>query len=124
MFGASARRSGGTAKVRPSERIAVVRAVVSEFLKLIVGAAFLLVGLGLLVYEAIRPPIHSTHVLIFAGIAILGALIVTPNDVGPALSRFGVFVVKVVPVFRGSASAADPAHPDRPVVTDHDRGVG
>lgn len=41
---------------------------------IVVGMFFMLGGFALLVFEVTHPPTHTTHVVLFAAFAVLGAL--------------------------------------------------
>lgn len=59
------------------------------------GVVLLAIGAGALFYEMQHPPSHTPHVYVFAGLAVLGALGISPR---PLLRPVRTLVVILAPI--------------------------
>lgn len=79
---------------------------------LIIGLALLLGGGFFLYLEMQSPPTHNAHVFTFAGIALLGALIIRPDPIFAVVKQVVVIVTPFIPVIGGRRAGDPPAKKD------------
>jgi hypothetical protein len=84
-----------------------------KLVNVLVGLALFAFGAFFLFLEVRTPPMHSGHVYLFAGIAILGALVIRPDPIFFALKQVVVIVGPYIPVI-GGRRAGDPPAPPAP----------
>ena len=78
----------------------------------LVGLALFAFGAFFLYREMTTPPTHNGHVYLFAGIAILGALVVRPDPIVTGLKQVIVIVGPYIPVIGGRRAGDPPAKGD------------
>ena len=78
----------------------------------LIGLALFLGGGYFLYLEMIAPPAHNAHVFTFAGIAVLGALIIRPDPIFAVVKQVFVIVGPYIPVIGGRRAGDPPAPKD------------
>lgn len=92
----------------------------------IFGLVLLVGGGWLLVYELQHPPTHSPHIYLFTAIAIIGALLITPEPTAqsPVLSAMKNMIVVFLPVIPWSKAEKARRSGSMPKVDPPDAGPG
>ncbi len=73
----------------------------------IIGGTLLLAGLALLFVEVQHPPSHTVHIEIFAGMAVLGALAISPKPLLRPVKSLVVILLPILPWAKGKQSSDD-----------------
>jgi uncharacterized membrane protein len=120
---------------RQSAIIRVVKLASETALHVVLGIAGIIGGGWLVWYQTTHPPIIKPILYLGVGIAVFSALII-PTILPAAKGAFDlgkqvvVFIVQYIPINIGGKPGGlrkddpPPSPPDRPIVTDHDNGVG
>lgn len=82
-----------------------------QILNAVIGLILLAFGGYFLYQEMQHPPTHTAHVFLFAGIAILGALVIRPDPLFAVIRQVFVLAGPYIPVI-GGRRAGDPPAPD------------
>lgn len=81
----------------------------SAILNAIVGIVLMLFGTYFLWEEMKTPPAHNAHVFLFAGIAVIGALVIRPDPIFAVIRQVFVIAGPYLPVIGGRRAGDPPA---------------
>lgn len=82
-----------------------------KLVNVLVGLALFAFGWFFLWMEQRTPPVHSGHVYLFAGIAILGALVIRPDPIFAVIKQAVIIVGPYIPIIGGRRAGDPPADP-------------
>jgi predicted Co/Zn/Cd cation transporter (cation efflux family) len=66
-------------------------------LNVVMGLALLVGGGWLAVYEQQHPPVHSGHLYVGIGLALLGALLINPTPIINSVKQVVIVIAPIIP---------------------------
>lgn len=81
----------------------------SAVMNAIVGLVLMLFGTYFLWAEMKNPPVHNAHVFLFAGVAVLGALVIRPDPIFAVIKQVFIIAGPYIPMIGGRRAGDPPA---------------
>lgn len=88
--------------------------ILSQILTAIIGLALFAFGAWFDYLEMKSPPVHTSHIVLFAAIAFIGALSIRPDPIITVIKQLVVIAAPYVPMIGGRRANDPPAPPNPP----------